>query len=216
MRTLFIEASGAARLRAAEAFVRTFPPATEIVVLASTRGAADDFVRRIVLAGGASFGIHRLSLTQFASRVARRTLADDGRVAITRLAQEALASSTIFTAAGGGRLRYFEPVAAFPGFARSVASTISELRLAGVTDAELANASVSARDVAHLLSTFGEQLASQQASDLADLFAVASDVAASADAPLKSAPWSCWISPSEVRPKDRLFELSSDHVTTSA
>jgi hypothetical protein len=188
VRTLIIDASAAARLTVAEEFVRRFPPATEIVVVANTRGAADDFVRRIVVTRNAAFGLHRFSLTQFASRLARRILADDGRVAITRLAQEAMASSATFALLQEGGLPYFKPVASFPGFARSVASTITELRLAGVPEQELANAAVSARDVARLLSTFGEQLDAQRASDLADLFRVASHAAETEDAPLRSAP----------------------------
>lgn len=177
-----------ARLRAAEEFVRGFATATEIIVIASTRSAADDFVRRVVVARGAAFGMHRFSLTQFASRLARRGLADDGRVAVTRLAQEAMAASAIFDVLEEGGLPYFTPVAHFPGFARSVASTITELRLAGVSEKEVANAAVSARDVARLLSTFDAQLDAQRASDLADLFHVASTAAEKDDAPLREAP----------------------------
>jgi ATP-dependent helicase/nuclease subunit B len=188
VRTLLIDASSAARLATAEEFVRRFTPATEIVVVASTRGAADDFVRHIVTAGCAAFGLHRFSLTQFASRLARRFLADDGRVAVTRLAQEAMATSATFSVLQEGGLPYFKPVASFPGFARSVASTITELRLAGVPDDELSNAAVSARDVARLLSTFESQLDEQRASDLADLFRVATDAAAANEAPLRAAP----------------------------
>lgn len=188
MRTLIIDGAAAPRLSGAEEFVRRFSPSTEVVVIASTRGAADDFVRRTVVAGRAAFGLHRFSLTQFASHLARRTLADDGRVAITRLAQEAMAASATFEVVQGGGLPYFKPVAGFPGFARSVAATIAELRLAGVSDTELSNAGVSARDVARLLSTFGEQLDAQHASDLADLFAVASATAEANGAPLRGAP----------------------------
>jgi len=188
VRTLLIDASAAARLAAAEEFVRRFTPATEIVVVASTRGAADDFVRHIVTGGRAAFGLHRFSLTQLASRLARRMLADDGRVAITRLAQEAMASSATFAVLQEGGLPYFKPVASFPGFARSVATTITELRLAGVPLNELVSAAVSARDVARLLSTFDAQLDAQSASDLADLFRVAAEAAVAVDAPLRGAP----------------------------
>jgi ATP-dependent helicase/nuclease subunit B len=183
-----IDASAGTRLAAAEAFIRRFTPSTEIVILASSRGAADDFVRRIVIGGGAAFGLHRFSVTQFASRLARRSLADEGRVAITRLAQEAMSANAAFTVLRDGGLPYFTPVASFPGFARSVASTITELRLAGVPVEELSEAGVSARDVARLLAEFDEQLEAQSASDIADLFSVAATTAADEDAPLRSAP----------------------------
>jgi len=96
--------------------------------------------------------------------------------------------STTFTVLEDDGLPYFKPVATFPGFARSVASTITELRLAGVAEGELVGASVSARDVGRLLSTFAAQLDEQHASDIADLFQVASGAAADSDAPLRDAP----------------------------
>jgi hypothetical protein len=99
-----------------------------------------------------------------------------------------MATSTTFTVLEEGGLPYFKPVATFPGFARSVASTITELRLMGVAERELESASVSARDVARLLSTFGAQLDEERASDIADLFEVASVAAADPNAPLREAP----------------------------
>ena len=180
MRTLTIDASAAVRFAAAETFVRRVTPATEIIVLASSRGAADDFVRHIVVGGRATFGLHRFSVTQFASRL-------EGRVAITRLAQEAMSASSAFAVLQDGALPYFKPVASFPGFARSVASTINELRLARVPAEELSAAGMSARDVAHLLAAFDAQLEAQNASDIADLFSVAAAVAET-DAPLRDAP----------------------------
>jgi hypothetical protein len=188
VRSLIIDASAAVRLNAADDFVRQFAASTEIVVIGSTRAAADDFVRRIVVARGATFGLHRFSLTQFASRLARRALADKGRVAITRLAQEAVASSATFAVMQEGGLPYFQPVSNFPGFARSAASTIAELRLANVPESELANVAVSAGDVARLLLTFTEQLDEQHMSDRADLFRVSADAAEADDALLRDAP----------------------------
>jgi ATP-dependent helicase/nuclease subunit B len=188
VRELIANASAAARCAAADRFVRSFPPSTEIAVLANTRGAADDFVRRVVLGGNAAFGLHRFSLVQFASRLARHSLADEGRVALTRLAQEAMSANAAFKVLQEGGLPYFEPVAAFPGFARSVAASIAELRLARVPVSELSAAGVSARDVARLLEAFDEQLVTQGASDLADLYSLATDAAAEADAPLRDAP----------------------------
>jgi RecB family exonuclease len=188
VRSLVVDASAATRTREAEEFLKRFPPATEIVVIASTRSAADDFVRRVVVEGNAAFGLHRFSLTQFAARLARRTISGDGRVAMTRLAQEAMAANTTFSVLGEGGLTYFAPVAKFPGFSRSAAATITELRLAGVAADQLAAAGPSAADVARLLARYDEQLSFHRLSDVADLFRVARRVAAGPDAPLRTVP----------------------------
>ena len=99
-----------------------------------------------------------------------------------------MAASAIFAGLRDGNLPYFQPVSSFPGFARSVASTITELRLAGVPEGELRAAAVTAHDIAHLLSKFNEQLDAQHASDLADLFRVAAAAVTADDVPLRGVP----------------------------
>jgi len=47
-------AAAAARLSAARAFIGRFPAATEILIVAAARGAADDLARRITLMRGAT------------------------------------------------------------------------------------------------------------------------------------------------------------------
>ena len=67
--------SAAARLDAARRFVLAVPPATEILIVSASRGAADDFARLVARGRGATFGLYRFSLTQLAARLAAPLLA---------------------------------------------------------------------------------------------------------------------------------------------
>src|SRR5262245_19244237 len=77
------------RLTAARGFLRRLGPAAEVLVVGATRDAADDLARRISSEGGATFGLHRLSLVQLAVRCATVELARRGRAPITTLGLEA-------------------------------------------------------------------------------------------------------------------------------
>ena len=77
--------SAALRLEAARRFILETPPATEILVVGATRGAADDFVRDVATARGATFGLYRFSLTQLAARLAAPLLAAEGLTPATAL-----------------------------------------------------------------------------------------------------------------------------------
>ena len=132
-------ASGAERVEAARAFLTAVPGAGALVVGAS-RAAADDLVRRATATAGATFGIHRMSLTQLAVQITAAAMARRGAVPVTPLGAEAVAARVVFEALAAGRLGYFGPVARFPGFARAVASTLGELRLAQVAPEALGRA----------------------------------------------------------------------------
>ena len=58
------------RIRAAAKFLEALTPGTEALVIAASREAADDLVRRISLARGATFGIHRLTIGRLAGLLA--------------------------------------------------------------------------------------------------------------------------------------------------
>src|SRR5262252_7169086 len=89
--------SARVRLQAARLFVERFPPDTELLIVAATRGAADDFVRD-VSRGRATFGLHRFSLTELAARAAAFQLSADGRVPGTAANAEAVAARAAFDA----------------------------------------------------------------------------------------------------------------------
>ena len=149
--------SAAVRLDAARQFVLDTPPAAEVLVLGATRGAADDFVRTLAVARGATFGLYRFSLTQLAARLAAPLLAADRLTPATSLGIEAVAARAVYDAVGDAALTYFSPVAASPGFSRALARTLEELALAAVPSGRLNGASEGAPDLAELLTRFDAQ-----------------------------------------------------------
>jgi hypothetical protein len=124
--------TAAARLDAARAFLSNRPPATELVIVGASRGAADDLARAIARQAGATFGITRFSLTELAARAAAAHPDGGRRVPGTQAGAEAIAARAAFDALADGELQYFEPVARMPGFPKALSRTLHELRLAGV------------------------------------------------------------------------------------
>lgn len=169
--SFFESPSAAERLTRAEEFVGRYPPSTEILIIGSSREASDDFVRSI--AGDASFGLHRLSFTQLAARLAEPELVSGGIVPATRLSAEALATLGAYELRAQNSLRYFAPVSGFPGFARSLVRTINELRLAGLHADAVRVAGDAGTDLARLLSMLDEQLAVHRLADRSLLFSAA-------------------------------------------
>lgn len=165
--------SAAVRLEQAGAFVKRFNPGTELLVIAASRGAADDFVRRIALERGAVVGLHRFSLAQLAARIAASPLVLRGIGPSSTLGTEAVAARAAFETNNAEDLAYFTPVVATPGFPRALASTLRELREAFLTPATVASASRVGNDLAALLENFEAQFASAAAADRAELFRVA-------------------------------------------
>ena len=169
--------SAAERLGAAGVFLERFPPATEVLIVGASRDAADDLARRVTLARGATFGLHRASLTQLAVRFAAAEMARLGVAPATALGAEAVAARVSFEALRERALAYFAPVARFPGFARALAATLSELRLGRVAPGALETLDGPARDVAELARRFEEQLEGAKVADRAALLAIATHAA---------------------------------------
>ena len=162
-------ASAAVRLEAAAAFLRQFSADQPVTIVAATRGAADDFARAVAVERGATIGLARFSLTQLAARTAVVALAEEGKTPSSGLGAEAVAARAVFAAMRDASLRYFTPVAGLPGFPRALASTLQELRLAGIgSDAVRAAMPVRA-DLADLLTRFDDSFADVAAADRADL-----------------------------------------------
>ena len=173
MMETFASSSAAERLAAAGAFLERVPPATEVLIVAGTRDAADDLARRVTAARGATFGLHRASLMQLAVRLAAAEMARLGVAPATALGAEAVAARVAFEALGARALGYFAPVARFPGFAQALAATLGELRLGGVAPAALARLDGPARDVADLARRFEAQLEDGKVADRSALLEIA-------------------------------------------
>src|SRR6188768_3892510 len=175
--------SAAIRLDAARRFILDTPPATEILVVGATRGAADDFVRDVASARGATFGLYRFSLTQLAARLAAPLLAADGLTPATALGIEAVAARAVYDADAEGALSYFAPVANSPGFPRALARTLEELALAAVSGRALGAASEGGPDLAELLARFDAQFDEVSTVDRAAFLATATRAAEAAGGP---------------------------------
>jgi len=168
--------SAAARLEAAREFLGGRPPSTEIVIVAASRGAADDLARAVARRAGATFGIARFSLTELAAGAAAMRVADVRHVPGTQAGAEAIAARAVFDARAAGELGYFEPVASMPGFPKALARTLHELRLAGIRPASLARTNDQGpTDLASLLARVEEQLDRAAVDDRAALFRIAAE-----------------------------------------
>src|SRR6516165_3592148 len=166
---IFKSHSAHERITAAADFVRSFPPATELVIIGAGRDAVDDFVRQLASCP-ATFGLHRFSLSQLATRLARNRLAARGIVPGSAVGAEAIAVRAAYEAQARERLRYFNPVASFPGFARAVTATLAELRAAGIAAPELERLGESGPDNATLLESFEQQMTEAAVADRTVLF----------------------------------------------
>ena len=82
--------SAAARLDAARAQVLALAP--PILVIASTRSAADEFAFSIASAKGATFGITRASVAELVARIAVPALAKKGLTPSAPLSDEAVSA----------------------------------------------------------------------------------------------------------------------------
>jgi CRISPR/Cas system-associated exonuclease Cas4 (RecB family) len=133
----------------------------------------DDLTRAIAMDRGATFGLHRLSFTQLAARLAAADFAGRGHTPATALGHEAIAARATFEAAKDQALEYFLPVSATPGFPRALARTLLELRLASEPSPPLGRLSRSGPDLAELLDRVEQLLGEAHASDRASLFETA-------------------------------------------
>src|SRR5918996_2258802 len=165
--------SAAVRLREARRFLDQFEPGAEVLLLGGSRGSVDDLARAIALERGATFGLHRLSFTQLAARLAVMELAARERAPTTTLGHEAVATRAAFEARSDEALKYFSPVAQTPGFPKALARTLLDLRLAAVAGADLSGLPRSGRDLAALLERVDALLNEAGASDRASLFETA-------------------------------------------
>ena len=181
--------SATTRLEAAQQFLHSRLPASEVVIVGASRGAADDLARATARRQGATFGVTRFSLTQLAARAAAARLAGARRAPGTTTGAEAFAARAAFEA--GKELTYFGPVASMPGFPKALARTLHELRLAGITSDRLASTGDASRrrgptagavgsrlpeiDLARLLALVEHELQRAAVADRAALLSLAAE-----------------------------------------
>ncbi|MFQ5740769.1 MAG: PD-(D/E)XK nuclease family protein [Acidobacteriota bacterium] len=159
------------QLQAARAWIRKIDVCSELVVVAPTWGAADDFVRRCSQKPGGLLGFHRMTLLQLASDIAIPALASRSLAPITALGAEALSARTIYACQGD--LGYFVPVADTPGFAKALVTTLKELRMEGLMPSGLREGGPPGCDLARLLERYQRELESGGLADPAMVFRLA-------------------------------------------
>lgn len=161
--------SNARLIAAATKFISTH---SEILLIAPSHSAGEELAHRTPGVAG----LHRMTLVTLAADLARPVMADLGLAPLSSLGLEALAACIIYAARAEKELRYFDPVAALPGFARALARTLNELRLADVKPEGLAGAGAPGADLARLLDRYEAELEQRSLADLARIFELASQV----------------------------------------
>ena len=157
--------------RAAARFLREQGGASEVVVLAPTRGAADDFLRAHCDAG--QLGAHALTLPHLAAQLASPDLARWSLAPVSQLGLEALTARVVQELHSSSKLPYFAPVADTPGFVRAAARTLGELRMENVEPSDLERTGAPGADLARLYFAFAEQLQRQSLADQATMYGLA-------------------------------------------
>ena len=130
MFSAFVSFSSAARLHKARHWLAQCvqdDPIRGAVIIAPTKRAADDFARS--QPGEGMIGVHRLSTTQLGITLAAPSLAAASQTAAGALALEAVVYRAI--AQSKNELESLQEIAQFPGFARALTRTLTDLRADG-------------------------------------------------------------------------------------
>jgi RecB family exonuclease len=172
-RTLIVSDGASARLDAARSWLAAIPRDADALILASHPHAADQLVRDEVAGGDSRFGVVRLTPTRLAARLAAPELAARGATPVTTLSLTAVVTRAVHRLPASSASGRFDGVRGRPGFPHAVASTIEELREAGVSRDRLRTLEPWGPD----LATIHERIESERndlgLADRAELFAIA-------------------------------------------
>ncbi len=182
-RKIIVSGRAAERIASARAWLEAIPASTEVLVVASVQEAADDLVREVALARGASLGIHRMTLNRLVGLLAAEHLADAGLAPADGLAAEAVVARAVFHLMHTGELAHFEPVLDRPGFSRALARTLAEIRWNDISAEELRALGGAGEAIAAMLSRYGAELAEARLTDRAGLLEIATAAARANPAP---------------------------------
>ena len=169
---------------AAERWIDSLDSSGEILILGSTRAAADELARALSLKSEGRLGLHRWTPAQLAAALATPELANQGLAPLSRLGLEALAARASYRSREAAKPGYFAPVSTTPGFSRALASTLLDLRLSHSHGDALTECGGGGPDLAILLKLYIRELQSHALADRATLFELA------VRAQEKGSPWS--------------------------
>ena len=168
-----LSSAAATRVEAARSFVASADPAAEVLLVGDNRDAVDDFARGISAERGSSFGLHRFSLWQLATKLAGAELARKGLAPATGLGTEAVAARSAFEELTAGTLDYLAPVARLRSIGRTLSATLDDLRHSNIDSGRLTQLGESGADLCALARRYEDQLARAGLVDLAMLFEAA-------------------------------------------
>ncbi len=172
-RTLHRAPGADLRIGRASEWLAARAPSEEILVVAASADAAHDLLRTVTLGKGAAFGWHRATLGRLAAQLALPALVGEGVAPVGMLATEAVVARVLHAmreAGGSASLGRYGGVADGPGFARAVARTLAELRVADVDPALLAK---HAPELAAIALAFDAELARAHVCDRARVLRLA-------------------------------------------
>ena len=156
---------------------RSLPGETgaEVLLIAATRGAADDLARDIARSQPATFGLHRFSLTHVAACLAATRLAERGLTPRPSSGRTPSPRAPRSRRTARERWKYSGPVAEMPGFPPSLSRTLTDLRMSASSSGALAKAGESGPDLAALYDGASAQFDAGGSADRAALFATAQE-----------------------------------------
>jgi len=186
-----VSSDAATRLRLAGEWLQDYPADKEVVILAHSAEAANDFIMRTASARGASFGIRRFTLNGLAARLAQPVLAKSETASASALSFVAVVARAIHALHLDGKLTYFAPVAKRPGFPVAAARTLGELRMNEVNVQSLERLARGGKDLAQITQAVEVELERSKLADRAAIFraainAVRGDSVHAADSVLKA------------------------------
>src|SRR6516225_3150330 len=114
------------RIARARAWLMARAPAEELLIIGANLDAANELARAVAQTTGGAFGWHRFTLAQLAAALAAPTMAARGIVPASRLGVEAIVCRAVHALGPGGALGRYACIAKAPGFARAIASVLTE------------------------------------------------------------------------------------------
>jgi ATP-dependent helicase/nuclease subunit B len=182
-REIVVSPRAAERIAAARAWLEALPAASEVLVIASVKEAADDLVRGFAVSRGAMLGVHRMTMNRLVGLLAAEHIATAGLAPADGLAAEAVAARAVFRLAPSNALAHFGPVLDRPGFSRALAQTLAELRWNNIPAEKLRALGGAGEAIAATLERFDAELADAKLIDRAGMLKVATDAVRANPAP---------------------------------
>ena len=152
-------------------------------VLAPTHDHSHDVVRHVLADLPASLGIERGGWVGFSVRLATPVLIARGLTPISALGFEALVARVVARARAEGALTYFADASRHPGFVPSLARTMADVRLAGLSAEALDLGTPKSRDLAWLHGAIEVSLRELGYVDRAEVLRLAAEAVRDADGP---------------------------------